>query len=523
MDLSIPNFDLRVPGKTLIKDTNFHVASGEKYGLVGRNGAGKTTLLRKIHEECYANPSSKSCLLVEQEVQDLDMSVYEYVWQSNTRMCQLLQEVEDIENDSSSSIELDDQVDNQVDFRLQELYEELRTMEYEKQPSVLQRILYGLGFSQDTQQRPISSFSGGWRMRVALAKGLFLQPKLLLLDEPSNHLDIEATIWLTNYICELKSTVVIVSHDQALLNQVCTWIIHLNLDTQTLKYYKGDYRQFEKMAAQKCAENEKEWAKLQRRIKQLKTKKERQQMLEESKLEPPTKPYRPRINFGEAIELGTQHPLRLCDVAVGYEPQKVILSDVSISINEETRITVVGGNGSGKTTFLRLLVGKLDDKIASGELHRDPRLQVGFYDQHSTESLDKELTPIECILQANVEMQEFDARKALGSIGLAGNLHNSLINSLSGGQKARVAFCVVFAQNPHVILLDEATNHLDIETVNALIDAVNSFTGGVIMVTHDEKLVIETKSRLWVCRNSTVTPYNGDYNDYKEEILDHID
>lgn len=522
MGLSIKNFDLRVPGKTLLKDADFRVASGKKYGLVGKNGAGKSTLLAEISNgRMFPDMSEndrKNILLVEQEIPDLDKSVYDFVWSSNRELCTLLAEAEQLEK----TLQDEDEDDIDCDL-LNVVYEKLRSLEFQKQPAILKRILHGLGFSEEAQSKPISSFSGGWRMRVALAKGLFLQPKLLLLDEPSNHLDLNAAVWLTNYIESVKSTVVIVSHDQALLDQVCDWIIYFDSDAKILLYFRGNYKQYEKMITQKRAIDEKEWIKLQKRLKQLKTKKQRQELLKKTNLREPVKAYRPRINFGEPTVLRSEHPLRLENVSVGYNSEDVsILSNVSISVNSETRITLVGANGAGKSTFLKLLAGELDDYVGGlcAEINRDSRLSIGFYHQHSSESLDKDKTPVECIIDANKNWGKFDARKALGTIGLHGKLHNAAIRTLSGGQKARVAFCVLFAQSPHVMLLDEPTNHLDIETVNGLINAINEYPGGVVMVTHDEKLVTETECRLWVCEDGTIKRYGYEYEDYKDEILE---
>ena len=194
------------------------------------------------------------------------------------------------------------------------------------------------------------------------------------------------------------------------------------------------------------------------------------------------------------------------------------LSNVSLSVDIDTRIVVVGNNGAGKSTLMKLLSGDLIH--THGEISKDPRLSVGFYNQNSSESLDSNSTPIECIISSNPEVKLFEARKMLGAIGLDGKLHTATISQLSGGQKARVAFCVVISLDPHVLILDEPTNHLDIETVNALIEGINMYKGGVVMVTHDEKLVTDTECVLWVCQNGTVTPYSGDYQDYKYTILD---
>lgn len=506
MNISIHNFDLKVPGKTLLVDTTINFSSGRKYGLVGLNGSGKTTLLNKL---LTLKPFQVvNTLLVEQELPNDDISVYQYIWNSKKQLVECLRQLEELNEDEYDYIE-----------KYEQLQKQLIYLEYEKQKSIISKILKGLGFTQQTQQRGVTHFSGGWRMRISLARSLYIQPDVLFLDEPSNHLDINATVWLTDYLQTIKSTVVIVSHNQTLLNNVCDYIMFLDTHTKSIVYFKGDYSQFDAMRTQHIEKQQKEWDKLTKKVKQLKTKKERQEAIKKSEAKKPPKPYRPRIHFKTPTVLRTQNSLVLTDVGLMYTGcDEYTLTEVNISINSNTRITVVGNNGSGKSTFMKLLSGNLD--CSCGEIVRDPRLTIGFYHQNSSDYLDTDSTPIECVINSNPNIKPFEARKMLGSIGLEGKLHTASISQLSGGQKARVAFCVVIGMNPHVLLLDEPTNHLDIETVNALIDGVNMYQGGVVMVTHDEKLITDTDSVLWICENGTVAQYKYDYERYKDKILE---
>jgi len=505
MNISLQNFDLKVPGKTLLHDTTIKVSQGCKYGLVGLNGSGKTTLLKSlINLEAFKQFNT---LLVEQELPNEHVSVYNYILNSNESLARTVSEYESLNED-----------DNDYLDKYHELEERLEFLDYNKQQSIISKILAGLGFTTTSQTYNITDFSGGWRMRIALAKALYIQPDILLLDEPSNHLDINAVLWLTQYLQTIKSTIIMISHNQHLLDCVCNWIMYLDTHTHKIIYFKGDYTQFYNMHTQLQDKYQSDWDKLCKTVKQLKTKQEREEAISKSGLIKPQKPYRPRIIFKEPDKLKTENPLTLYNVGLQY-PNKTefTIQNVSFHVNTDTRICIVGYNGSGKSTFMKILSGDLTP--TTGEIIRDSRLKIGFYHQNSADSLNHELTPIECIITQHTNVKEFEARKMLGSIGLEGPLHTTPLSQLSGGQKARVAFCCVISSEPHILLLDEPTNHLDIETVNALIQGINEYTGGVVMITHDEKIVMDTNCILWVCEHGSVYKYNGAYEDYKYDIL----
>lgn len=326
-------------------------------------------------------------------------------------------------------------------------------------------------------------------------------------------------VWLTEYLKTLKSTLIIVSHDRSLLDEVCDTIVWLDNGSKKLLYFNGNYTTFEKHKKQLQTKKEEEWQKLMKRCKSLRTKKEREELVLKSGLIEPSKPYKPVISFKTPTSFKMENPLVVNDVSFSYGDENVI-NNVSLSINMRTRITIVGNNGSGKSTFMKIIAGQL--KPTSGEVLVDQRLKIAYFHQQSAEYLDGGLSPVECLINTNKHTSIEEARKVLGCIGLAGEFHNKLIETLSGGQKSRVSLACIIVSAPHIILLDEPTNHFDIETVQGLIKGINEFEGGVVMITHDEKLIVETNCDLWVCKDKTVYRYNAEYEDYKEEIINEL-
>lgn len=408
--------------------------------------------------------------------------------------------------------------------------------------SRVRRILAGLGFTTEMQQRPVNHFSGGWRMRVSLARALFMEPTLLMLDEPTNHLDLNAVIWLDNYLQNWKKTLLVVSHDQYFLDSVCTDIIHL--DQQKLYYYRGNYDQFKKMYVQKVKEQEKAYNKQQKQIKDLKASGQSRKQAEEKtkaaqgrknkkggrkgeieeddleQMELIKKPKEYVVKFSFPSPPPLNPPiLGLKSVTFGYPSQPKLFNDLEFGIDMKSRVAIVGNNGVGKSTFLKLLIGELEP--AKGDIVRNHRLRIGSYNQHSADQLSMEDSPVE-YLQRKYDLDYQTARKHLGRFGLISHAHTIRTKDLSGGQKSRVAFADLALSNPDVIVLDEPTNNLDIESIDALADAINEFTGGVILVSHDARLILETACQLWVVENQEITEVDGDFDDYRQEILEKL-
>jgi len=534
VDIKIEKFSIAAKGKDLFRDASLMIAAGRRYGLVGPNGHGKTTLLRHIGSRSLQIPPNIDALICEQEVVADERSALETVLSSDEKRTSLLNECKDLEAQQENG--------KDVTERLNEVYDELRAIGADQAEPKARRLLAGLGFSREMQERATNKFSGGWRMRVSLARALFIEPTLLMLDEPTNHLDLNAVIWLDNYLQNWKKTLLIVSHDQSFLDNVCTDIIHL--DQCKLWYYKGNYSMFKKMVVQKTRERMKEYEKQERRIKELKnsgqSKKKaeaktkdlltRKQLKGQSKLQKnddeqgPTelleKPreYNVKFRFPETSTL--QPPiLGLYDASFNYPDQPPLFKNVEFGLDMDSRIAIVGPNGVGKSTFLGLLMGDLE--ATSGEMRKNARLNIGRFDQHSGEHLTAEESPTEYLMRLfNLPVEK--ARKQLGSFGLQSHAHTIPMKDLSGGQKSRVALAELTLSAPDVVILDEPTNNLDIESIDALAEAIGEYQGGVIIVSHDERLIRDTECQLWVIEEQTINEVDGGFDDYRKEVLDQL-
>ncbi|CAH2100170.1 unnamed protein product [Euphydryas editha] len=537
VDIKVENFSISAKGKDLFVNATLLIANGRRYGLVGPNGHGKTTLLRHLAQRAFPLPPHIDILLCEQEVTASDISAVDTLLESDVKRTELLNECKELEAEIEKG-------DLKKQDRLNEVYAELKAIGADSAEPRARRILAGLGFSREMQDRPTKNFSGGWRMRVSLARALYIEPTLLLLDEPTNHLDLNAVIWLDNYLQGWKKTLLVVSHDQSFLDNVCNEIIHL--DQQKLLYYKGNYSMFKKMYAQKRKEMIKEYEKQEKRLKELKAHGQSKKAAEKKQKEALTrkqeknrsKSQREEADEGAAPVTLLQRPkeylvkfsfpdppplqppiLGLHNVDFNFPGQKPLFKQVDFGIDLNSRVAIVGPNGVGKSTFLKLLVGELSP--IRGELIRNHRLRIGRFDQHSGEHLTAEESPVE-YLQRLFGLQYEKARKALGTFGLAGHAHTIKMKDLSGGQKARVALAELTLMAPDVVILDEPTNNLDIESIDALAEAINQYKGGVVIVSHDERLIRETDCALYVIEDQTINEVDGDFDDYRKELLESL-
>lgn len=542
-DIKVEGIDCTIGGLRILSDTTLTLAYGRRYGLVGQNGIGKSTLLRALSRREVAIPTHISILHVEQEITGDDTSAIQAVLDADVWRKHLLKEQDKISKElqaieaersqmadtSNESASLDKQREG-LDITLSDIHSKLSEMESDRAESRAATILAGLGFSPERQQHPTKSFSGGWRMRLALARALFCEPDLLLLDEPSNMLDVPSITFLSNYLQGYPSTVLVVSHDRAFLNEVATDIVHQH--SERLDYYKGanfDSFYATKEERKKTAKREYENQMAQRQHLQTFIDKFRYNAAKSSEaqsrikklekmpvLQAPEADYTVHFKFGDVEKLSPPI-IQMSNVTFSYDTSKApILNKVDLDVQLDSRIGIVGPNGAGKTTALKLLIGALSP--SSGLISSNPRLRLAFFAQHHVDALDMNASPVGFMAANYPGKSDEEYRRHLGQFGITGMTGLQKMELLSGGQKSRVAFACLSLQNPHILVLDEPSNHLDIEAMDALSDALRNFGGGVLMVSHDVTMLQNVCSSLWVCDRGTIEHFDGTVNDYKKRI-----
>ncbi|KAH6615268.1 P-loop containing nucleoside triphosphate hydrolase protein [Boeremia exigua] len=541
-DIKIDSFDVSMPGLRILTDASLTLAYGRRYGLVGQNGIGKSTLLRALARREVSIPTHISILHVEQEITGDDTPALQAVLDADVWRKHLLREQEKITQelnvleaeraslaDTSADAERLDKQREGLDTTLSDVHSKLAEMESDKAEPRAASILAGLGFSTERQQFATKTFSGGWRMRLALARALFCEPDLLLLDEPSNMLDVPSITFLANYLQDYPSTVLVVSHDRAFLNEVATDIIHQH--SERLDYYKGGNfdsfyatkeerrktakREYEKQMGErahlqafidKFRYNAAKSSEAQSRIKKL----ERMPILHAPEAE-----YTVHFKFPEVEKLSPPI-IQMSGVSFGYSPDKILLKNVDLDVQLDSRIGIVGPNGAGKTTALKLLIGALQP--SAGLISQNPRLRVGFFAQHHVDALDLNNSAVGFMAKQYPGKPDEEYRRHLGAFGITGMTGLQKMELLSGGQKSRVAFACLALTNPHILVLDEPSNHLDIEAMDALSEALQRFQGGVLMVSHDVTMLQNVCKSLWVCDNGTIEHFDGSVQAYKRRI-----
>uniref|UniRef100_A0A1L8DF80 ATP-binding cassette sub-family F member 3 n=2 Tax=Nyssomyia neivai TaxID=330878 RepID=A0A1L8DF80_9DIPT len=521
MDFKIENFDISFGDKILLMNADINLASGRRYGLVGRNGLGKTTLLRMISSGQLQIPPHITVLHVEQEVVGDDTVALDSVLEQDTVRTGLLRREKELlaEHDGGATEEL------------AEIYKQLQEIEADKAPARASVILCGLGFTKEMQCAATKTFSGGWRMRLALARALFSIPDLLLLDEPTNMLDIKAIIWLENYLQTWPNTLIVVSHDRNFLDTVPTDILYLH--SQRIDHYKGNYEQFEKTKTEKYKAQKREYdaqmanrAHVQEFIDRFRYNANRAasvqskiKMLEKlPELTPVEKEQETVIKLPEVEPL---NPPILMVTDVGFAYDRTIFRCLNLNASLQSRICIVGENGAGKTTLLKIIIGSLDP--SSGIVFANRNLKFGYFSQHHVDQLEMNLSCVEVLQRDFPGRPVEEYRRQLGSFGISGDLALQSVASLSGGQKSRVAFAKICLANPNFLILDEPTNHLDIETIDALGKALNIFQGGVILVSHDARLIKMVSRELWVCGEQDVKTVEGGFDEYRKIVLKELE
>lgn len=541
-DIKVDGIDVSISGKRILTDTTLTLAYSRRYGLVGQNGIGKSTLLRALSRREVAIPTHISILHVEQEITGDDTPAIQAVLDADVWRKHLLAEQEkmlkqlaalDAERSRMADTSQDagrlDKEKDGLDITLGDIQAKLAEMESDKAESRAATILAGLGFSPERQQFPTKTFSGGWRMRLALARALFCEPDLLLLDEPSNMLDVPSITFLSNYLQTYPSTVLVVSHDRAFLNEVATDIIHQH--SERLDYYKGanfDAFYATKEERRKTAKREYENQMVQRAHLQAFIDKFRYNAAKSSEaqsrikklekmpvLEAPEAEYTVHFRFPDVEKLSPPI-IQMTNVSFGYTADKPLLRNVDLDVQLDSRIGIVGPNGAGKTTVLKLLIGQLQP--TTGLISQNPRLRIGFFAQHHVDALDMNTSAVGFMQKTYPGRTDEEYRRHLGAFGITGMTGLQKLELLSGGQKSRVAFACLSLTNPHILVLDEPSNHLDIEAMDALSTALQRFQGGVLMVSHDVTMLQNVCTSLWVCDQGTVEKFPGDVNAYKKKI-----
>ena len=517
--LNINGITVRLGGRTILDRATAALPPRSRVGLIGRNGAGKSTLMKVMIGSLEADdgeiemPRKTRIGYIAQEAPSGLTTPIEAVLAADTERAALLAESEHCHDPD----------------RIGEIHDRLIAIDAYTADARAARILVGLGFDEEMQNRPLDSYSGGWKMRVALASLLFSEPDLLLLDEPSNHLDLEATLWLENFLKNYPAMMVVISHERDLLNNVVDTILHLEQGKVTM--YSGGYDSFERQRAERVAQlaaaraaQDAQRAKLQdyvarnsARASTAKQAQSRAKML--AKMQPiAALAEDPSLSFDFPSPDELKPPLVTLDLAsVGYTPGKPILQRLNLRLDPTDRIALLGRNGNGKTTLARLLAAQLAPM--DGAMTASGKMRVGYFTQYQVEELDTDDTPLEHMTRMMKGMTPAAVRAQLGRFGFSGNKATTKVGKLSGGERARLALALITREAPHMLILDEPTNHLDVDAREALVQALNSYDGAVVIVSHDRHMIELTADRLVLVDNGTAKEYAGSMEDYIAMVL----
>ena len=517
--LNLNGITVRLGGNAVLDGASAALPTGARVGLVGRNGAGKSTLMRVLTGQIEPDdgeiemPKRARLGYLAQEAPSGSQTPFETVLDADLERTRLLAEAEGLTDAE----------------RLADIHERLNAIDAHAAPARAAKILVGLGFDEEMQARPLDSFSGGWRMRVALAALLFSDPDLLLLDEPSNHLDLEATLWLESFLKAYRGTMLVVSHERDLLNNVVDHVLHLDHGQTTL--YQGGYDAFERQRSERMAQAEAtrekqlaQRAKLQSFVdrwgaKAHTARQAQSRMKALARMEPVAAALEdPSLSFDFPSPNEMRPPLMVIEgAAVGYVEGQPILRGLDMRIDPDDRIALLGLNGTGKTTLARLLAGQLEPM--AGEIMAGGKLRVGYFTQYQVEELDGSDTPLQHMARLMPDAPPKIVRAQLGRFGFSGERAIREVGKMSGGERARLALALVTRDAPHMLILDEPTNHLDVDAREALVQALGAYDGAVVVVSHDRHMLELTADRLMLVDGGTATEFDGSLEDYTDLIL----
>lgn len=528
-DIKLSSVSLLFHGKVLIQDSTLELNYGRRYGLLGENGCGKSTLLKSIAAREFPIPEHIDIYLLNEPAEPTDFSALEYVVREAEHELKRLEDlVEDLIVKEGPECPA-----------LEGIYEKIDEMDPSTFESRAAIILTGLGFNATTIKKRTRDMSGGWRMRVALAKALFVKPTLLLLDDPTAHLDLAACVWLEEYMKRFDRTLILVSHSQDFLNGVCTNMIDMRM--KQLQLYGGNYDSYVKTRSELETNQMKQYNKQQEEIAHIKKfiasagtyanlvrqAKSRQKILDKMEADGLIQPVVPDKVFTfrfPDVEKLPPPVLAFDDMSFSYsgKDEDNLYEHLDIGIDMDSRVALVGPNGVGKSTLLNLFQGKLTPQ--KGRVIKHTHIKLGVYSQHSADQLDLTKTPLEFVRDkfASISQDYQYWRGQLGRYGLSGESQTAQMATLSEGQRSRVVFALLALEAPNLILLDEPTNGLDLSTIDSLADAINAFNGGVVVVSHDFRLLDKVAKDIFVIENKTATRWDGTILDYKKSLADKV-
>jgi ATP-binding cassette subfamily F protein 2 len=530
-DITVSNLTVTFHGTPMIDDAELTLNYGNRYGFIGRNGCGKSTFMKVIGARCFPIPEGIDIFHLKEEIEATDMTAKEAVMSVDVERAKL-----EAEADELNDLMAEDEGNDETMDRLNQVYERLEELDATTAEARASKILNGLGFTAEKQQKKTKEFSGGWRMRIALARALFIQPTLLLLDEPTNHLDMEAVVWLEDYLSKWDKILFLVSHSQDFMNNVCTHIVHFH--RKKLVYYGGNYDTFVNTRTEKEEEQEKRFKAEQDQIKHMKdyvakfgqgnAKMARQAQSKEKVLGKMLRGgLTDKVEHEKALDFKFADPGKLAppvlqcnDITFGYPGCEILYSGVDFGVDLDSRVALVGPNGAGKSTLLKIMTGELMPVV--GDVRPHAHLRISKFSQHFIDVLDLSMTPLDYFMAIWTDMTREEGRKFLGRYGISGAVQTQIMEQLSDGQKSRVVLAKMARENPHMLFLDEPTNHLDMESIDSLAKAINGFSGGMVLVSHDMRLISQVANEIWLCDNRTVTKYAGEISDFKMQLRNQM-